>query len=583
MPGTHIGAYAIREAIGRGGAQMAYLADSSDGRQVVLKVSLFPRGEEGSPNREMHERFLRQVAFFLQLRGTLGVADVFGYDMFPDRSESGHAYLIQEWIPGSVTVLDWYRAEPHKLKGILGGWIALANACGEMTRLGICHRDLKPENILMAPKGFPKIVDFDSGRSAGAKPLTKAGPDQWPGTKRYYSPEVCRAILSGSSTAYRALFESLTAGDLHALGVIFYQVLTGRYPFDAGDDDEALFKQIAYEVPARPSALNPEVPFGLEKVTMKLLQKDPDRRYRYGGEVVAELKALLRTDEDWEGLFQTPARAGSTSSSPRTSRTSRASSPSTPRTAVGSAALNLAPSAIVLAGPSAQACREPLPRLELTHPEPVPHRRRALLLVAALALALVVPSLALGQHGGTMLFGKAKTAAMALISAAITACVGPTRELGATGDDWLAKCPPESRKPVHELRLEPDLGEAEVLEGPSVVLQDFGRGLEVRDGPVEASAIIPARGGGVVVKLIGTIQTGSAGATVHFNKMQLYSGNEDPDGPPAGRIVDICAYGSVRGYSEDLIPEANNPPPPSKRHAGFMFVVTQQLGIHFAR
>ena len=128
---------------------------------------------------------------------------------------------------------------------------------------------------------------------------------------------------------------------------------------------------------------------------------------------------------------------------------------------------------------------------------------------------------------------------------ALTACVGPTARVGPTGPDWLAKCPPESRKAVHELRIEPDLGLAEALEGPSVVLQDFGKGLEVRDGPVEVSALMPARGGAVVARL-------------------------------------FCAYASLPGYMDDFIPEAIDPPPASERHSGFMFVVTQQLGIHFA-
>src|SRR6185295_9676431 len=79
LPGTRVGTYVIRRAIGQGGGQVAYLAESADGRQVVLKMSLYPAGPEGSEARQMHERFLRQVGLLLQLRGVPGVAHVFAH------------------------------------------------------------------------------------------------------------------------------------------------------------------------------------------------------------------------------------------------------------------------------------------------------------------------------------------------------------------------------------------------------------------------------------------------------------------------------------------------------------------------
>src|SRR5688572_27869232 len=87
-PGTLVGAYRVEEAIGRGGGQMAYLAEGPDGHRVVLKMSLCPKGEKGSRGSRMHERFYRQVTYFLQLRGVPGVAGVEGYGMYPDQSES---------------------------------------------------------------------------------------------------------------------------------------------------------------------------------------------------------------------------------------------------------------------------------------------------------------------------------------------------------------------------------------------------------------------------------------------------------------------------------------------------------------
>ena len=183
LPGTRIGTYIVRKGIGHGGGQMAYLADAPGGHRVVLKVSLSPMDEERSRHRVMHERFLRQITFFLQLRGIPGVAHVLGYDMHPDTSESGHLYMVQEWLPGGINILDWYRSKPHTLEAVVAGWMVLANACGEMDRRGICHRDLKPDNVLMTPYGVPKIVDFNSGMSVGAEPLTSVGPRSRPAPK----------------------------------------------------------------------------------------------------------------------------------------------------------------------------------------------------------------------------------------------------------------------------------------------------------------------------------------------------------------------------------------------------------------
>ena len=289
-------------------------------------MSLFPEGREGS-RHEMHARFMRQVTHFSQLDGAVAVAHMHGYGMFRYAS-ARYAYLAQEWVAGGLNILDWSREEPHPLQAIVLGWILLAKACKKMTCRGICHRDLKPENILVRPDGVPKIVDFNSSRSVGAEALTTHGPRSWPGTALYYSPEVCRAFLMDYTAVYRMPFAELATADLHALGVIFYQVLTGVYPFDKSASEDELFEQIACDVPDPPTWLNPLVPAGLEKVTMRLLRKDPEKRYQFGDEVAAELWALLKTDEDWTRPFQTPGkeprRASSRSpSTPMSRRTAR--------------------------------------------------------------------------------------------------------------------------------------------------------------------------------------------------------------------------------------------------------------------
>ena len=583
-PGTRVGAYVIREAIGRGGAQAAYLAESDNGEKVVLKMSLLPMGRKGSSHRRMHDRFMRQTTHFRQLSGTVAIPRMFGDGMFPDASQSGYAYLVQEWVPGGLNIVEWGQEKPHELKTIVAGWILLAKACAKMTRRGICHRDLKPANILVRPDGIPKIVDFNSGRSVGAEPLTTGGPRHWPGTTLYYAPEVCRALLMDPAAVDRMSYVELATADLHALGVIFYQVLTGVYPFDKHASEPELFEQIACEVPDPPRILNPEVPAGLDNVTMKLLRKDPEKRYQFGDEVAAELWALMKTNEDWTRPFQTPAkeqrRAPSRS---RTSRTTTGPSPSTPMATDGSAAFDMGPSAIVVARPRALVL---LPRPE---PEPRPSvLRRRFLAPAALIAALGASWLFVGQPGagpliekGTTVVSKAKMVVVAATSAAFSACAGLTGKV-RTGDlDWLAKCPQESRETARALGLSPDDGDVWLEAGPNVLIPEDG-GVELRNGPVEATASIPAAPKGVGGRLYGEIQIGSDGASIHFTRFRLYTGSEARGGPPTGREMPVCAiaYEPYKGVPPGLTRVEH--PNSSELHPGYVLFAIGRLFVSFA-
>ncbi|HZN95697.1 MAG TPA: hypothetical protein VFB81_23450, partial [Myxococcales bacterium] len=106
-------------------------------------------------------------------------------------------------------------------------------------------------------------------------------------------------------------YEYRPTDDLHALGALFYSVLTGEHPFDVPDESDESLREIAHTVPARPSALNAEVPWGLEKVTTRLLLKDPAQRYQSGYEVAQDLEAFLRnTREDWTRPFLMPRQDG---------------------------------------------------------------------------------------------------------------------------------------------------------------------------------------------------------------------------------------------------------------------------------
>jgi len=176
---------------------------------------------------------------------------------------------------------------------------------------------------------------------------------------------------------------------------------------------------------------------------------------------------------------------------------------------------------------------------------------------------------------------------MAVAAAAIAfiAC-GHFTGMVRTGEkEWLAQCPAQSRKAVHEFGLSPDEGIGDVLPGPSAIIQPFHDGLEVKNGPVQVTALLAADPKGFAAILYGVIQTGTDGAVIHFNKMRLFQENDPKGGPASGPERDICAVGVAVNHSFEPggIPKVNDTPPPDyKPHDGYMFVTNEMLHILFA-
>ncbi len=269
--------YRIGQEIGRGSFGIVYLADDlQSGGMVAIKVLLpWVRHDEGLRHR------LKREAKLTQMLSSPHAVRVYDLDETPD----GDLFIVMEYLDGDelTTLLHREgRLRPERAADI--GRQAL-HALGEAHRLGVIHRDLKPHNILVCQSGsgrdFAKLLDFGIAKVAGSEDgsgvrettrLTR--PGNILGTPAYMSPEQCQG-------------ESLTtASDFYSLGVVMYEMLTGRPPFDDVNPVQILVMHSAQQPPPLPAALA-ELPIG--KAIMRALEKDPQARFRTAEEFSAAI------------------------------------------------------------------------------------------------------------------------------------------------------------------------------------------------------------------------------------------------------------------------------------------------------
>ena len=257
--------YVVLEALGNGGMGVLYRAeDTRLGRTVALKV--LPLRFTNDPLAK--ERFLREArtASALDHQNLCAIYDV-------GESEDGRLFLAMPCYQGE-TLRSRLARGPLPLDEALGIAKQVARGLAKAHRQGIVHRDIKPENLMITTDGVVKILDFGIAKLSGASDLT--GTEHRIGTPSYMAPEQSRK----STVDSRA--------DLWALGVVLYEMITGRRPF-AGANPVAVLQAIQYGVPEPLAQLRPGVPSRLEKVVARLLMKNPKARYPDAESVLAEL------------------------------------------------------------------------------------------------------------------------------------------------------------------------------------------------------------------------------------------------------------------------------------------------------
>lgn len=249
------GRYEIRELIGVGGmANVYHCYDAIDDREVAIKILK----DEYLNNEDFIRRFKNESKAIAVLShpNIVKVYDVSFGDMIQ--------YIVMEYIDGITLkeyiemqgVLDW-KETVHLTAQVL-------QALQHAHEMGIVHRDIKPQNIMLLKNGSIKVTDFGIARfSTNA---TKTMTEQAIGSVHYIAPEQARGDKTDGKT------------DIYSLGVMMYEMLTGKLPFDGDSAVSVALKQLQ-STAKRPTAVNPNIPRGLEDITVKAMRKNPNDRY----------------------------------------------------------------------------------------------------------------------------------------------------------------------------------------------------------------------------------------------------------------------------------------------------------------
>ena len=265
------GRYRLIEEIGRGGMGRVFKAFDTDLQDSVALKFLRPAVLWDSDAVSRFKSEIKQA----RLVSHPNVGRVFDWG-----ESAGVVYLSMEFVPGQT--LKTMIRQAGRLDTDTAVAIArqIGEGLAEAHRLGIVHRDMKPQNIIITPDGAAKIMDFGIARSGGAPDLTQAGAII--GTPEYMAPE-----QAGRAADVRS--------DLYALGVILYEMVTGRVPFPAETPLGAAWKHKTEE-PRSPRQTAPGLSSGLDKLILKCLEKDPQRRFQNASEFLDALNAVHPAD-----------------------------------------------------------------------------------------------------------------------------------------------------------------------------------------------------------------------------------------------------------------------------------------------
>ena len=266
--------YEIQEIIGVGGMAVVYKAlDLVDKRIVAIKILK----DEYLANEEFRRRFKNESKAIAVLShpNIVKVYDVnFGDTM---------QYIVMEYVEG-ITLKEYIqRQRIVEWKEAVHFVVQILRALQHAHDKGIIHRDIKPQNIILLPNASIKVMDFGIARFNRGEALTVAERGAI-GSVHYVSPEQARGDYTDEKS------------DLYSVGVVLYEMLTGRLPFESDSDESVALMQVREDA-IRPSELNASIPVGLEQITLRAMQKNPADRYQSAAEFLLDLDEFKRNPQ----------------------------------------------------------------------------------------------------------------------------------------------------------------------------------------------------------------------------------------------------------------------------------------------
>ena len=264
------GRFYLQELLNSGGMADIWLATDSNNKAYALRLM----HQRLRFNLSARRRFLRGCDILSKLADHEGIIGYVEHGKI-----NGQLYLLMEYVEAANLKELYAQHDPVLLENVAQILIDMAVALEHMHENGFMHLDFKPENVLITRNGKVRLIDFDLAQPIPEQPTKMSKKN--PGTPAYMAPEQ----LLGQPISHRV--------DIFSYGAAAYELLTNQKPFPGDSPGEILSKQINRSEFINPRQLNPDMPLPLEKILLRCLETEPERRYPFIGVMARELQAAL--------------------------------------------------------------------------------------------------------------------------------------------------------------------------------------------------------------------------------------------------------------------------------------------------